>query len=89
MEPHGEGVGGTKIERQSACESVYLTVECKLYLAGGVVQSQQVLLPTDIDAHCKEMTKSFEERRRGRGRGGWGAARDGGGRIRVPNPSLL
>lgn len=68
-----------------------LTGECKLYLASGVVQSQQVLLPTDIDAHCKEMTKSFEERKR---RGAKGARRVGsskgwGGGIRVPNPSLL
>lgn len=34
------------------------------YLARCVVQSQQVLLSTDIDAHCKEMTKSCEQRKR-------------------------
>lgn len=70
-----------------------MTAECKLYLAGGVVQSQQVLLPSDIDAHCKEMTKSFEERKRrgakGGEEGGEQQGMGGWGWIRVPNPSLL
>lgn len=42
--------------------------ELKAYLASRVIQSQQVLLAADVDAHCKETTKSFEERKR---RGGW------------------
>lgn len=58
------------------------------YLASCVVQSQQVLLPTHTDAHCKETTKSFEERRR---KGSEGARRAGSTKVwgtgsEPPNP---
>lgn len=42
--------------------SVSLT-ENKPYLASCVIQSQQILLSTNVDTHCKEMTKSFEGRK--------------------------
>lgn len=44
----------------------------KLYLTSCVIQSQQVLLSPDVDAHCKEMTKSsLEEEPRGEGGECW------------------
>lgn len=70
-------------------------IKNKLYLASCVIQSQQVLLSTDVDTHCKKTTKSSlrEGRRervrmgRGSGKGGWVGVREGG--LWVPNPSLL
>lgn len=92
-------MGRTEIDADKVHVRVCASLkEFKAYLASCVVQSQQVLLSTDIDAHCKEMTKSFEERKR-RGSEGGGGEEGGeqqgmggggvGGWIRVPNPSLL
>ena len=54
-------------------------VKNKPYLASCVVQSQQVLLSTDVDTHCKEMTKSSWEEEGERVRVGRGSSKGGRG----------
>lgn len=56
----------------------------KLYLTSCVIQSQQILLSSNVDTHCNDMTKSSSEKKAQEG----GEKRVGGGR-RVPNPSVL
>lgn len=73
-------------ESRPICECVSLTClapgqrkKIKLYLTGCVIQSQQVLLSTDVYTHCKKMTKEQLRGRRREGKGGEGEQRGKGG----------
>ena len=59
--------------------------EVKAYLSSCVVQSQQVLPPANVDAHCEGRTRSLEERKCGGGE--WVGVGGGGGGAPPPPPN--